>query len=190
MIKINLFELKTERLLLRPFKLQDADSVFSYASDPEWGKFLPIPEPYLENDAVDYVRKSSHADWEKNAVWALVPAFGDRKGKVSGAIHLEIDDVKKTAELGYAVARSLWGNGLVTEGCKAVLRYAFKSYQLLKVEAFADVSNERSWHVMESLGMERVALRRRTRPRESDDVLEVDYSITADLWEANNESSD
>ena len=187
---MNLFELKTDRLLLRPFKLQDAASVFSYASDPEWGKFLPIPDPYLEDDAVDYVRKSSHTDWQKNAVWALVPVSGDREGRVSGAIHLEIDDAEKTAELGYAVARSLWGHGLVPEGCKAVLQYAFKNYQLLKVDSFADVSNERSWHVMESLGMERVALRRRTRPRESDYVLEVGYSITADLWQANNGNSD
>ena len=187
---MNLFELKTERLLLRPFKLEDASAVFSYATDPEWGQFLPIPDPYLEDDAVEYVRKSSHTDWKKNAVWALVPDFGGREGLVSGAIHLEIDDVKKTAELGYAIARSLWGYGLVPEGCKAVLRYAFKNCQLLKVDAFADVSNERSWHVMESLGMERVALRRRARPRESDYVLEVGYSITVDLWEENNENSD
>ena len=38
--------------------------------------------------------------------------------------------------------------------------------------------------------MERVALRRRARPRESDYVLEVGYSITVDLWEENNENSD
>ena len=49
---MNLFELKTERLLLRPFKLEDASAVFSYATDPEWGQFLPIPDPYLEDDAV------------------------------------------------------------------------------------------------------------------------------------------
>ena len=78
----------------------------------------------------------------------------------------------------------MWGRGLIPEGCSAILSYAFENLQLLQVEAFANVTNERSWHVMESLGMERVSLRRRSRPRESDYVLEVGYSITSEQWEA------
>ena len=39
-------ELKTERLLLRPFKLEDVDDVYAYAKDPEWAEYLPgIPQP-------------------------------------------------------------------------------------------------------------------------------------------------
>ncbi len=181
---MNLYEVQTERLLLRPFNLKDVDSVFAYASDLEWGKYLPVPQPYLEKDASDFVNKATQTDWNKNSVWALVPRFGDREGEVSGAINLEINNDQKKGELGYAIARSLWGRGLIPEGCSAILSYAFGNLQLLQVEAFANVTNERSWHVMESLGMERVSLRRRSRPRESDYVLEVGYSITSEQWEA------
>ena len=38
-------ELRTDRLLLRPFRLEDVDDVFEYARDPEWTRFLPVPQP-------------------------------------------------------------------------------------------------------------------------------------------------
>jgi RimJ/RimL family protein N-acetyltransferase len=41
--------IKTERLRLRPFSLQDVDDVLSYASDPEWARYLPVPQPYREH---------------------------------------------------------------------------------------------------------------------------------------------
>jgi RimJ/RimL family protein N-acetyltransferase len=33
-------ELRTERLLLRPWRLTDVDDAFAYASDPEWARYL------------------------------------------------------------------------------------------------------------------------------------------------------
>ena len=39
-------ELRTERLLLRPFCFDDVDDVMAYATDPEWNRYLGLPEPY------------------------------------------------------------------------------------------------------------------------------------------------
>ena len=44
-------KLRTERLLLRPFSLADADDIFRYYSDPELAKFIPLPQPYTRRDA-------------------------------------------------------------------------------------------------------------------------------------------
>ncbi len=38
--------LETARLQLRPFRLQDVDDVLIYATDPEWARYLPVPQPY------------------------------------------------------------------------------------------------------------------------------------------------
>ena len=39
-------ELRTERLLLRPFAFEDVEDVLAYASDPEWSRYLiPVPDP-------------------------------------------------------------------------------------------------------------------------------------------------
>ena len=39
-------ELTTERLLLRPLEFGDVDDVLAYASDPEVGRYLELPQPY------------------------------------------------------------------------------------------------------------------------------------------------
>ena len=38
-------------MLLRPHRLEDVDDIFEFASDPEWGRYLPVPTPYLRIDA-------------------------------------------------------------------------------------------------------------------------------------------
>ena len=39
-------ELRTDRLLLRPFDFRDVDDVLAYASEPKFGRYLPVPQPY------------------------------------------------------------------------------------------------------------------------------------------------
>lgn len=48
-------ELRTERLLLRPFPLEDANDIAQYATDPEWAKYIPVPQPYTRRDAEKFV---------------------------------------------------------------------------------------------------------------------------------------
>ena len=40
--------LNTAQLRLRPFRLQDVDDVLSYATDPAWARYLPVPQPYTK----------------------------------------------------------------------------------------------------------------------------------------------
>jgi RimJ/RimL family protein N-acetyltransferase len=45
-------ELRTERLVLRPFRPEDVDDSLAVASDIEWSRHLPaVPQPYTRRDA-------------------------------------------------------------------------------------------------------------------------------------------
>lgn len=44
--------IETERLVLRPFRFEDVDDVFAYASNEEWGRYLPVPYPYERVHAI------------------------------------------------------------------------------------------------------------------------------------------
>ena len=52
-------ELKTERLLLRPYRLEDVDDVYAYAKDPGWDWFLVpgSPQPYTRRNAEESVAR-------------------------------------------------------------------------------------------------------------------------------------
>ena len=78
-------ELRTERLLPRQFKLDDVEDVFTYASDPEWARYLPVSQPYARQHAEEFVAQRVLASWDTNPVWALVLA-----GRAIGGIGLRI----------------------------------------------------------------------------------------------------
>ena len=141
--------IKTVRIVLRRWRLADADDVLAYAADPEWSRFLPVPKPYERRHAEEAVAQWVLQDWSINPDWALEIA-----GRASGGINLRIDHRHRNAELGYALARRHWGHGYMTEAGRAVLDTAFKSLpNLERVQAAASARNQASIRVMQKLGM-------------------------------------
>ena len=171
-------ELTTERLLLRPFEVGDVDDVLAYASDPELARFLDLPQPYTRDDAEEYVARRILDDWSNEAMFAIV-----WERRVVGSIGLHINVRQETAEMGYALAREMWGRGIVPEAGRAVIDWGFQRLGLHKVFAESDVKNRQSWRVMEKLGMTREGvLRGRHKAREG----HVDfgyYGILRKEWE-------
>ena len=164
-------ELRTERLLLRPFRSGDVDDVFAYATDPEWSRYLPVPDPYTRRDAEEFVARCLLADGERRFEWAVV-----HDGRVSGGVSLTVHR-PGVAELGYSTARLLWGQGLATEAARAVIAHAFENLGLVRIQAFADVRNKGSWRVMEKLGMQRVGVAHGDRLVGGERVDSVSYEI-------------
>ena len=171
-------ELKTDRLVLRPFHVEDVDNVFEYARDEEWGRFLPVPQPYTRNDAEEFVARAVLMDWEREALFALVI-----DGKVRGGVSLRSKTKPpRAAELGYSLSRSHWGRGLVREGAYAVVDWGFKEWDLAKVWATADVRNPRSQRVLEKLGMKREGVLRSHVEIRGERADHVYYGILQDEW--------
>ena len=80
-------ELKTERLLLRPFRLSDIDDVLEYASDAEWAAFRL--RPYDRGAAERMVARALLTSWDKEAEFAVV-----LDGRVIGRFSLTVFDHK------------------------------------------------------------------------------------------------
>ena len=173
-------ELKTERLLLRPFRLEDVNDVFEYARDPEWAKYLlqRIPQPYTREDAEEFLAGAVLTSWETNPLFAIV-----LDSKVIGGINLRIGETDEIASLGYSIAQPHWGKGLVPEAAQAVIDWGFKQYGLTKIYATADLRNKRSHRVMEKLGMAREGVLRSHRKGREERVDEVYYGLLREEWE-------
>ena len=169
-------QLRTPRLLLRPFCNGDVDDVFAYATDPEWGRYLPVPDPYTRLDAEEFVAGCILVDGETRFEWAVV-----HEGRVSGGITLTVHD-PGSAEMGYSIAHSLWGRGLTTEAAQAVITHGFEELGLARIQASADVRNKGSWRVMEKLGMERTGVAHSDRLLGGTRVDAVFYEILREGW--------
>ena len=171
-------ELRTDRLLLRPFDFRDVDDVFGYASEPEFARYLPIPQPYTRDNAVEFVAGRVLAEWSTRPAFAMV--FEEH---VVGGIGLRIDDRNQRAELGYALARLHWGKGLTFEAAWSVVDWGFERYSLHKVYARADLRNRQSWRVMEKLGMAREGVLRGHNKLRDEHVDDVYYGVIRREWE-------
>ncbi len=170
-------ELRTARLLLRPFELSDVDDVRAYASDPEVARFRPLPDPYTRQDALDFVIRQMRTDWSRCAEFAIT--FGPR---AIGGLSLQLNPEHETAELGYLLGRRWWGQGLATEAARAVVDWGFRHFRLHKVYARAHVDNTRSWRVMERLGMTREGVLRGHWKMRDEHVDLVYYAVFRDEW--------
>lgn len=169
-------ELRTERLLLRPFRSEDVDDVFVYATDPEWNRYLGLPEPYTRRMAEEFVARAILADPGKNPIWAIV-----YEGRVSGGIDFRIRR-RGLAEMGYSIAQPLWGQGLMTEAARAVIEHAFESMGIVRIQAYADLRNKGSWRVMEKVGMTREGLLHSNGAIRGESIDDVLYAIVRGEW--------
>ena len=171
-------ELTTKRLVLRPFRLEDADDVFDYSSDEEWARYLPhVPQPYTRKAAEEKVARNVLESGDTNPGWAIV-----LDQTLIGGIWL-MDIQNDLGELGYELSREHWGKGLMPEAARAVVTWGFESRRLAKIHASTDSRNTRSERVLRKVGMRREGVFRshfKARKGRSDSVH---YGLLREEWE-------
>ena len=144
--------LDTERLILRPFTLADADAVTAIVSDREIAaNTLSIPHPYDRSMAEKWL--ATHDDACRRGESAVFALTERESGRLVGCVGLVIDREHGRAELGYWTAREIWGRGYGTEAAAAVVRYAFEQLDLHRVYAHHLSRNPASGSIMRKLGM-------------------------------------
>ena len=133
----------------------------SYAPDADWARYLPVPQPYGEADAHRFIASQILLDREQHPSWAI-----RCDGRTVGGINIRFFLDFCVGEIGYSIARSLWGRGFATEAARAILAAAFREYPQLmpNTRAMADARNAASHRVLEKLGMTREGLLRKNRP--------------------------
>lgn len=170
--------IKVDPLILRPYRLTDVDAVFEFANDPEWARYLPLPQPYTYADAETFIAGQILLDDELQQTWAIT-----HHDKPIGGINLRFDLKNYAAEMGYSIARSYWGQGLITKVAGTIINIAFETYlELHRIRAMADARNEASLRVMEKLGMTREGCLRHNRRVRDEFIDEVWCGLLRFEW--------
>jgi RimJ/RimL family protein N-acetyltransferase len=147
--------LRTERLLLRRWRDDDRAPFAALNADPVVMEHLPAVLARDESDAfVD--RLEAEFDDVGFGLWAVeVVGAAPFIGYVG--LHRAPDSVPfaPAVEVGWRLAREHWSHGYATEGARAAIDFGFREARLDEIVSFTVPANERSWHVMERLGMTR-----------------------------------
>lgn len=159
----------TERLIIRPWRLDDLDDHFQVYGDAEVLKFLGAKgDPPTRDMIPDRLAKiiARHEEWNVKGLgfWAIEVKD---TGRAIGTILLAEVGLSEGAtvnpdgpevEIGWHLAKPFWGKGYATEAGRAALDYAFRELGLREIIAVVFSENVASRRVAEKLGLQHQGL--------------------------------
>ena len=142
--------IETERLILRPWQVSDAEALYAYASDPAVGP----PAGWPPHTSVENSREIIKGVLSERETYAICLKSGKPVGSIGLRLNGSTDmtDRDDECELGYWIGKPFWGQGLVPEAARALLRYAFEQLGMRAVWCGYYEGNDKSRRVQEKLG--------------------------------------
>ena len=177
--------IETERLILRPFKLSDAEPMYNnWANDPEVTRYLTW-QPHKNVEATREVisRWIKEAEDPENYQWAIVLKELDEPiGSISVVALVNERDI---VSIGYCIGRKWWHQGITSEAFEAVIRFMFDEVGVNRLEARHNVFNPNSGGVMKKCGLTYEGTLRQAASDNSNSLIDLCvYSILRSEYEA------
>lgn len=143
--------LTTDRLVLRPWKESDAESLYEYAKDPEVGPIAGWKPHKNVNESLEVIKHvlsvaECYAICERETDIAIGAISLKSKG------HTDMTDREDECELGYWLGKPFWGRGYMPEAATELLRHAFENLNMTTVWCGYYDGNHKSKRVQEKVG--------------------------------------
>lgn len=146
--------LETRRLILTPWRVEDAEALYALASDPDIGPMCGW-EPH---ESVEESREVIRSVFSAPETYAIL---GRESGTLLGSVVLKEPEeifpeleATRQRELGYWLGRPYWGRGIMPEAAQALLRHGFEDIKLAAVWCAHYVWNGQSRRVIEKCGFQ------------------------------------
>ena len=144
-------EFITERLILRPWRESDAESLYEYAKNPKVGPVAGWPVHTSVENSLEIIRGVLSED-ETYAVCLKEDnrAIGSVGLMKASQTHSQGND--KEMEIGYWIGEPFWGKGYIPEAVMELQRYAFEKLGCTALWCAYYDGNEKSRRCMEKCG--------------------------------------
>jgi len=178
------YRVETERLLLRPYSLDDYDAFHDLHGRDDVARYLPweTRDAEASRKALD---RHQTAVLEKDDDGMTLAGFDKASGRLVGEFVLFLRSVEhRRGEIGYVLHPDFWGRGLAVEGSRHLLGIAFDRLKLHRVIARIDARNAASAGVLRRLGMRHEAHLVQNELFKGEWSDEDDFAILRSEWEA------
>ena len=143
--------LTTERLVLRELCDADFEPAHRMFSDPRVMRYIGKPPHRNIEETREFLEKNrSQFSLQQGLRWAITRRGDDRL--IGSCGHWRLLKEHHRSEIGYDLLPAFWGQGVMTEAIRAILRFGFVEMALHSTEAQIDPDNDRSRGVLERLG--------------------------------------
>jgi RimJ/RimL family protein N-acetyltransferase len=144
--------LATDRLILRPFHLSDAEEVQRLAGDFRVAEpTANVPHPYADGAAQEWIATHAKSFESRSSIVYAISLIGS--GRLAGTIALsQISATHSRAELGYWIGFEYWAQGICSEAARGLIQYASNELGLTRIDCRCLARNIGSARVMEKAG--------------------------------------
>jgi RimJ/RimL family protein N-acetyltransferase len=134
------------RLVLRPYRPDDAPAVAAMCQDETALRWLPMPDPYKQSDAEEWIADAERR-WREDrfATWVAVDA-GD--GRLLGSTSVRIDAQSEKGDIGYLVERSARRGGVAKGMVALVVGWCLDELGMGRLQIRCDPGNKASRRTM------------------------------------------
>lgn len=145
--------IETPRLVLRELREGDADAVFTLFRDPAVTRYHDLDTFTEIAQAREVIARVRRRFAERTGIrWAITRRDEDVVIGTGGFNRWNMGD--RYASLGYELARSAWGQGIMTEAAGAMVGFAFARLGMNRIEAETMLDNTASMRVLAKLGFQ------------------------------------
>ena len=144
--------LDTPRLHLRPLAAADAEALFRIHADPQVMRYWSTL-PWAGIEQAEAMIETDRETLPAGRHLRLALALRDGGDSLVGTVSLfNFHEASRRAEIGYVLAREMWGRGLMHEALTALVGFAFGPLNLNRLEADIDPRNSASAKSLARLG--------------------------------------
>ncbi|KPV56151.1 alanine acetyltransferase [Paenibacillus sp. A3] len=172
------------QLELKLLEPGDAGELFRLTDDNraylrEWMPWIDMTQ--TEEDSRGFIESARHKWAKGEGMTAGIVA----DGKLCGVIdHHSLNWMNRKAAIGYWLAASAQGRGIMTRACRAMIDYAFGELKLHRIEIMAGTGNTKSRAIPERLGFTQEGVARGAQKLYDRYIDLAVYSLLADEWNA------
>jgi RimJ/RimL family protein N-acetyltransferase len=157
--------LASDRIALRQFRASDASAISIACEDPDIPRFTMLPDSMTEEQARAWIERSLER-WPKgSARFAVTIAPSDQ---CVGQIGIQLDRAARRAQAGYWLDRAARGRGYAAEALNLVTAWAFRDFDVVRVQLITHLDNVASQRVAETCGFVREGVLRAWEPVKDD----------------------
>ncbi len=142
------------QISLRPWHIDDLDTLVSIANNPNIAKYMAdvFPHPYTIENGKAFIGLTINDIKTSPPTAVRFAIIVDGKPIGGIGLHLQSDIMRKNAEIGYWLAEDYWGKGIVTCAINQIVKYGFENLDIVRIFARIYGTNIPSQKVVEKCG--------------------------------------
>lgn len=165
-----------QRVVLRPFRIADADDIAESCRDPDIPRFTLTPQAMTSDQAREWIERRLEL-W-RNGLFSFTITISP-KDRCVGQVGVHLEQRSRRAETFYWLDRRVRGHGFATEALDVVTRWSFEEFDVVRTHLITHLDNTASQGVAERCGYQREGVLRAWEPIKDDQPDVVMWSRLA-----------